>query len=271
MIDFALAAMTVLFVLGLFGAEAIGRRLAGRTLEDDDRRSGDHARIGHILTSIFGLLALLVGFSFSISLDRYESRRTDVVEEANAIGTAHYRASFLGEMAGPLRGALEDYARHRTVYGRAGETRRALLEVEARRLRQAIATAGLRLQPVANTPLGASTVVSVNAVLDLGVQREANMRAKLPWTVFALLISLSLFGAGVMGLAYPGRSPRRRGSSLLLFALLALAINVIIDLDRPAGGGIAVAQAPMLQLVRDLGSDGGGAGAVPATPSRSAQ
>jgi hypothetical protein len=225
--------------------------------QQDDPSTLNHDRIGHILTSIFGLLALLVGFSFSIALDRYETRRSDVVAEANALGTAYYRASFLGETTADLRRSIADYTRHRTTYGSAIESGRDALEAQAQRLRQAIAAAGSGLQPVANTPLGASTIASVNAVLDLGVQREANMRAKLPWTVFALLISLSLVGAGVMGLAYPGGQAWRRCSSLLLFALLALSINVIIDLDRPAGGGIAVDQTPMQELARDFDADRG--------------
>ena len=56
----------------------------------------------------------------------------------------------------------------------------------------------------------------------------------------------------MMGFAYPLGSALRQGSSLSLFTLLALTINVIVDLDRPAGGGIVIDQSAMIQLAAEL-------------------
>ena len=95
-------------------------------------------------------------------------------------------------------------------------------------------------------------MASINEVLDLGVQREANIRAKLPFNLFVVLIGLSLVGAGMMGFAYPAIGLMRIGSSLLLFMLLTLTISVLIDLDSPAGGGVRIDQTPMQQLVKDF-------------------
>lgn len=252
MTDLVLAAFTTIFVLALLGAEAIGRALARRP----DRQGGDPQldkdRTGHVLTSIFGLLALLIGFSFAIALNRYESRRADVVAEANAIGSAHYRAGFLSAQGPRLQAELERYARHRVRYGQAGQSARPRLESEAAKLRSGIAAAGRRLDPAANTPLGALVVAGLTDVLDLGVQREANIRAKLPWTVFVVLVGLSFVGAGMMGYAFPSDGVSRQGASLFLFTLLALTIIIIVDLDRPVGGGTTIDQAPMLDLVREL-------------------
>jgi hypothetical protein len=41
------------------------------------------------------LLALIIGFSFSIAIDRYEQRRDYEEAEAKAIGTEYVRADFL--------------------------------------------------------------------------------------------------------------------------------------------------------------------------------
>ncbi|OBV11356.1 hypothetical protein [Erythrobacter dokdonensis] len=163
MIDFTLATMTVLFVLALLGAETLGRSIATRMPTEDALGSLSHDRIGHILTSIFGLLALLVGFSFSMALDRYETRRSDVVAEANALGTAHYRASFLGETTSDLQRAIEDYTRHRTTYGSAIETGRDALEAQAQQLRPARASSRLRTRRLAHRPSLASTRSSISA------------------------------------------------------------------------------------------------------------
>ena len=59
---------------------------------DDGARKG---QIAGIEGAILGLLALLLGFTFALAVQRYETRRTLVVEEANAIGTTFLRADFL--------------------------------------------------------------------------------------------------------------------------------------------------------------------------------
>ena len=63
-------------------------------------RAKDEARkgqIGGIQGAILGLLALLLGFAFAMSVARYDARRGLVLQEANAIGTTYLRASFLPE------------------------------------------------------------------------------------------------------------------------------------------------------------------------------
>ena len=46
---------------------------------------------------ILGLLALLTGFTFSIAIGRFETRRELVLEHANAVGTAYLRVQLLPE------------------------------------------------------------------------------------------------------------------------------------------------------------------------------
>jgi len=244
------------FVLLLMLAEYCGGLAYSRLAQGGDLAKLDRDRIGHILTSTFGLLALLIGFSFSIALNRYDTRRADVVAEANAISTAHYRAGFVApEYGAALQQSLEGYTAHRADFGFASAEQRPNGERDAARLRKAIGAAGQQLSPVVNSPLGASIVASVNEVLDLGVQREANLRARLPEAIFAVLVGLSLVGAGMMGLAYPPAGSLRRGSSLLLFTLMAVTITVILDLDRPARGNITIDQGPILQLFAEFSEE----------------
>lgn len=64
-----------------------------------------------IQTAIFALLGLLLAFSFSMAASRYENRKQDVVQEANAIGTAYLRTDLLPE---PQRSAAADLFRRYT-------------------------------------------------------------------------------------------------------------------------------------------------------------
>ena len=60
-------------------------------------RSGgpDGANFSTLQTAIFGLLALMIGFTFSMALSRFGARREAVLLEATTITTAALRARLL--------------------------------------------------------------------------------------------------------------------------------------------------------------------------------
>jgi hypothetical protein len=55
------------------------------------------SHLSTIFGGILGLLALLLGFTFAMSLSRYEHRKQLVTQEANALGTAYLRSQLLPE------------------------------------------------------------------------------------------------------------------------------------------------------------------------------
>jgi hypothetical protein len=62
--------------------------------------------------ALFGLLALLLGFTFSMALNPFDQRKQLVVQEANAIGTTYLRSGLLPEpdrsaVAGLLRSYVD--------------------------------------------------------------------------------------------------------------------------------------------------------------------
>src|SRR4051812_32759387 len=63
------------------------------------------------------LLGLIIGFTFSMALNRYDQRKNLEEEEANAIGTAYLRADLLPTAdAAKLRALLKQYAGERVRY-----------------------------------------------------------------------------------------------------------------------------------------------------------
>jgi hypothetical protein len=73
-----------------------------------------------VMASMLGLLALLLGFSFSLALQRYEDRSQAVVVESNAIGTAYLRARLLPiDLRGEMQSQLRQYLNVRIREGRA--------------------------------------------------------------------------------------------------------------------------------------------------------
>jgi NAD/NADP transhydrogenase beta subunit len=84
-----------------------GRRVGARGASEVSR--AETSQVSALRGSLLGLLALLVGFSFSLALGRYNDRSLAVVTEANAIGTAWLRSDLLaGAEREALRAALAD-------------------------------------------------------------------------------------------------------------------------------------------------------------------
>ncbi|HEY6356869.1 MAG TPA: hypothetical protein VIX35_01410, partial [Vicinamibacterales bacterium] len=100
------------FLFGEIGF-AYGRRRADRT--------GDDLPLGVTLAAAYGVVALLLGFSFQLAINRYDERRITLVDEANAIGTTILRTQLFDEATGSaLRVKLRDYVDARIAFSAAG-------------------------------------------------------------------------------------------------------------------------------------------------------
>ena len=96
----------VLFVAALIVASDAGFRLGRKKRA----KAGDRAKseLGAVEGGILALLGLLLGFTMSMAVARFEVRKQLVLEEANAIGTSYLRTRLLPapestEIAGLLR------------------------------------------------------------------------------------------------------------------------------------------------------------------------
>lgn len=94
--------------VAMLAAAVVGSRLRTwhdkRRTKDEPDGKGDHE--GYLVSAVLGLLALLMGFTYALAVDRYETRRALVLEEANAIGTTYLRAQLLEEPHRARIGAL---------------------------------------------------------------------------------------------------------------------------------------------------------------------
>jgi hypothetical protein len=243
--------VALLLLAALVAMRELGGWLHRRFDGAKDGDAEDGVDKGFLITATLGLLALLTAFTFSLALNRYEVRRTTVVAEANAIGTAEMRVRLL---AAPhdarLARLLQDYARTRLAYGLSAAAEKPAMAARSAALRSEIqATALVALAPEARNPLGASVMPAINAVLDIGVEREALNESRIPGTILFSLIAYNLLTALMLGYALTGARARQRPATAVLLVLLTLAIALILDLDRSQRGTIRVDQTPLQQLV----------------------
>jgi hypothetical protein len=128
------AVFLVVIALMLAFAEA-GFRLGLRLyVSKDEARKG---QIGGIQGAVLGLLGLLLGFTFAMAVDRFNTRRSLVLEEANAVGTTYLRASLLPDAhVAPVKDLLRRYVDVRVTYQPLmddRQARRGLLSADIRK------------------------------------------------------------------------------------------------------------------------------------------
>ncbi|QZH74635.1 MAG: hypothetical protein JY451_13375 [Erythrobacter sp.] len=239
-LDFLL--LLVASVAAFEGGLALASRLAAQR-----RAEGDDSD-GHTLSGVFGLLALLLAFSFGLALDRYEERRDLVVAEATALSTLSSRLALLQPAdEATVRSLLGEYAVARLAFGEAATDDTA---AEAFELAEAImARAGdaiyAALESTPPDTRGPVLLQPFNEAGDVAAMRLAAREAHLPDAVMVLLCVFIIAGAGMLGYNRAGQPRVHRPAVLVFLVLLAIAFITVLDLDRPRSGVIQVPQAAM--------------------------
>lgn len=203
----------------------------------------DDASEGYLLSSALALLGLLIGFTFSMALARYDTRREMQVAEANAIGTAWLRAGLAeGQAAESYRQSLRTYGGVRLKLPHADpET----VERDTAAAQTVVWTHMRAALPALPPPLAATLVTATTEMFDAASSRRWEREARLPAFVLDVVVISALLSAGIVGYVLGGQGRRHAVVTALLFALLSLAITLILDLDRPWHGFVTISQAPM--------------------------
>lgn len=239
-----LAALTAAVEIGYQGHVRL-RRWRGEPTREQN--SPDH-----LLSAVLGLLALLLGFTFSLALNRYETRRELVVQEANAIGTIWLRAQLLEEpVRTEMRRLLPLYADARIAWSDV-ELRTADMAPTVG-LQEALWRAtGAAIRTDSSTQLSRAVMDAMNDGFDLASARQAARSAHIPDRVLQVLLLYAALSMVMLGyiLAANGR-PHRIATTLLLL-LLSLALITILDIDRPRSGAIQVSQQPLIDVRQSM-------------------
>jgi hypothetical protein len=183
---------TASLFLGMLVCLDIGRRVGVRRLARDPE--GAMAGGGIVEGAVFGLLALLVAFTFSGAAARFDTRRQLIVEETNAIGTAYLRLDLLHTAAQPpLRAHFRQYVAARLEVYRQLADRAAATEALGRAVTVQTeiwtqAVAGSRL-PDAHPDAAKLLPPALNAMIDITTTRAIALQTHPPTIIFAMLFS----------------------------------------------------------------------------------
>jgi len=237
--------MLVASLLG-YGARRLERRLAVRQEEPE------HSQESYLVGGMIGLMALLLAFSFSIALSRFDERRHLVVQEANAIGTSYLRAQLLDEPhRARLSALLVAYTDNRIrLAGIPPDQLGAQLAVNDKLLTDIWSAVTAARESALANGISVPLLNTFNEVIDLDTERKISRTVRMPSEVLELLFGFLLLTAAVLGYVLEER--RGRIGAGVLFVLLSLYVGVIADLNRPTSGNIREAQDAMLMLQASL-------------------
>lgn len=205
------------------------------------------------------LLALLVSFTFSVALNRYDTRRDLVVEEAGALTMVWERVRLEPDnVRDRMQPLVQEYVGYRLAYFQHGVrvNRQRAADVGAEMVQNQLWAIVRELVIADVRPLITRALIDgVTRVDDAAWRREAAAREHIPLLVIDLLFLFSLMTAGIVGYSTGHQRRINRPINIAFLALLTMAILMVLDLDRPRTGLVRVSQQPMLELQADMAAD----------------
>jgi hypothetical protein len=242
----------LLLMAGLVLGHEVGFRV-GRIAARSSKSPAGEGDVGRYVTAALGLLALLIGFTFAMAIDRYNKRRDLVAQEAIAITAEYWRIQALPEpFRNELGRSLAQYAAARRDYSLAQTPRQLEAAwIRTERLQSQMLSETARTAEASRSPLAAPLLEETVSMLKLAASRRAALSARVPLPVLRLLVLYALATAVFMG--YGASSGRRHfAASTFQFFLISLAITLVLDLERPGSNIGSAAQAPLLEAVSQI-------------------
>jgi hypothetical protein len=233
--DYPVVILVVSFLLfwasTWIGARFRSRRPTGEEGKDDD--------FSFVLGGTLTLLGLLIGFTFSMAVGRYDLRKNLEEQEANAIGTEYLRADLLPDAdAARVRGLLRGYLDQRALFYTTRDARQLRsVEEQTARLQLELWSAVARHASAQPTPVATLVVAGMNDVLNSQGYTQAAWWNRIPVAAWVLLTAIAIFCNALIGYGAHGRK-----ASLFLVLPIALSITLflIADIESPRGGVIRV-------------------------------
>jgi hypothetical protein len=244
-VPFFLVCLVVLWLSAHTGAYFRRRR--------GDMEQAEREDMGVTLGAALTLLGLIIGFSFSMAVSRYDQRKNLEEEEANAIGTEYVRAGLLPEAdAVKVRRLLKSYLDQRVLfYTTASAQRLGQINATTAQLQSDLWSAVNAPAAAQPTPIIALAVSGMNDVLNSQGYTQAAWWNRIPIAAWCLMGAIAICCNLLVG--YHARSSSGRIRRFFVLPLVvAIAFFMIADMDASRTGVIRVKPQDLLSLSSSL-------------------
>lgn len=214
-------------------------------------RKDEREDIDTVQTAMLTLLALIIGFSFSMAVSRYDLRKTYEEAEANAIGTEYVRADVLSANdAAGVHDLLRKYLDERILFYETRDRRQSEpAAIDIARLQQGLWSAILPAASAQPTPITALAVAGMNDVLNSQARAQGAWWNRIPLAAWGLMVVIAIACNLMLGYS----EHRRRAALLLVLpVIVSISFPLIADIDSPRGGLIRVAPENLIALSKSM-------------------
>ena len=201
--------------------------------------------------AVFALIGLLLAFTISGALQRFDERRQLVVQEANAVSTAYDRLGLLeGEVAGNLQMKLKDYVRARIDLYRmphdfslwhqtelfSPDQQDKILDLKNKVWDATVAAC----PPASFRPVCAQVLPALTNAFEVARLRVGASEKHPPQIVYAMLFGLGLGGSLLAGFGMAAATARSWIHMVVFAGTLTAALYVVTDMEFPRLGLIRI-------------------------------
>ena len=242
----------VLIAVYLLALAEVGFRLGMRLHRTNSVVEARARQFATVQEAVLLLVSLMLGFTFAMALERYNTRRELVIKEANAIGTTFLRASMLPEAhKAPVRAALQRYAdlklRGQRMYGGDSEAiaagSPAITQIQNELWRHATDAAKIQQNAITQT-----FIETLNGLIDVDEERLEEGRVGVPGGVWVMLVIVAGFACIVTGFRAGAEGVRTKLANVLLPALITVVIVIILDVAHPLHGTVGISQQALIDV-----------------------
>jgi hypothetical protein len=226
--------LIVAILLLMEAGRRFGIRWRSRTREDSLGGSGT------VEAAVFGLMGLLIAFTFYGAETRFETRRSLIVDEANAIATAYLRLDLLPEDAQPeLRENFREYVKSRlAIYQKIPdwEAMEALKSelTHSTSLQRQIWKHAVAASKLASSPSVQTLVVpSIDRMIDIATIQTVALQRHPPAAVWGMLALTLLVSCLLAGYSMSGSRTRNWVHIVAFCLLFSAVIYVNVDFEYP--------------------------------------
>ncbi len=247
LMNFPLLVFVAAFI-ALWFSNSIGVFLGQRLQPLKDEERGD---FGIVETATLTLLGLIIGFTFSMAVSRYDQRKNLEEAEANAIGTEYARADLLPAAdTAKVHDLLRSYLDQRVLFYETRDERQLVrVNIATAQLHRELWSAVQAHAAAQPTVLTGLAVSGMNDVLNSEGYTGAAWLNRIPVAAWCLMAAIAIGSNLLVG--YGAREKCR-----FLFLVLPLTVSItfflIADIDSPRHGLISVQPQNLINLSQTL-------------------
>ncbi len=237
---------------GMLVSHELGRRLGVRRRAKD--LEGARLGLSPVESATFGLLGLLIAFTFSGAVSRFDARRHLITEEATRIEEAWLRVDLLAEgEQPPMREYFRNYLDSRlATYQKLPDLDAATAELaHSRTLQRTIWKRAVSATRDTIPPATGNLLLSsVNDMIAITTERTMAAKMHPPGIIYGMLFGSALMAALLAGYNSAGGTTRGWLHAIGLAAIVSAALYVIVDIEHPRLGLVRVDSAD--QVLHEL-------------------